>query len=157
MAQPIQHIAPTLLPGSGDFLTLAAVAVAAPAPAYTKQLEVPDGVGSVFFELKYTPASNTGAPKVAIEVTTRGTNAMRLLVIDPTLTTLSGPPAVAQQMAYVQELLLPAPGSSPTPYYFPIPYKVDRGIVGVRLLVAEYGDTGNPGEVEVYATLAYGS
>lgn len=134
------HLAAVVLPAAGAYLATTAT-TGSGAAAYTP-FEVKNVVTDILFELTYTPASATGRPKVYVALKTAAGVEMRSLV--------GSPPA------FEEELLPLSPLGSGVAYVYAVPYKVDPGIIGARLVVGEYGDASNPGTVSAYASPGYG-
>lgn len=142
MALPrTQHLASVALPAAGAYLAANAT-TSGGAAAYTP-VEVKPHVQRLLFELSYTPASGTGTPKVYVALLTASGSELRSLVGDPPT---------------LEEIVLPvSPSGVGEVWIYPIPYKVDPGVIGVRLVVGESGDTGSPGTVSAEVSFGYGS
>ena len=121
--------------------------------AYTSQsvYAVPDGAQFVTFWLAFTKGSATSYPKVKA-LLGNGTEEGSAPVVDPTITVSST--VNGQQIAYNSELLL-AQLTNITGGVVPITIDVRGGATTARLLVAEHGDTANPGTAAVTVTAGF--
>ena len=85
---------------------------------------------------------------------TEGGAATRALVLDGALTVVG---TIGTRSAYFDEVKLPVPPTGiGVAWTYHLTHRVERGLVGARLVVAEYGDTATPGTVSAYVSGGYG-
>lgn len=135
------HLASAALPAAGAYTSQAAYAV-------------PDGLRSITFWLSYTrdPAgADTGYP-VAKVLWGNGTEEAPELVVDDTIVAQTGDHATFLVWNGIHRF--PAP-STDAEVVFQVSVEVPAGATTARLLVAEEGDTTNPGTADVFLTGGY--
>ncbi len=125
-----------------------------PAGAYTNQafFEYPSpagfesGVHGITFWITYTPNGAGGAPAFRLEGTNDTEEARQLIQDDGSL-------VVAQPEGTVNVLQETVLGPiSPITTVYKLPYNVDPGETGVRLLAAEVGNIAAPGDIVIAIT-----
>jgi hypothetical protein len=125
-----------VLPGAGAFTAQA---------IYT----FPPGTRGLTFWITYTSAgAPTGGPAFRLEGT-NGTETARQLIQDDSSLAVAQPNAEVN--VEMETVLGPIPANA-TPVVYKLPYNVDPGETGVRLLAAEDGNTGAPGTILIAIT-----
>lgn len=113
---------------------------------YPNPLGFSTSVTGITFWITYTPNGAGGAPAFRLEGS-NGTEIARQLIQD------DGSLVVAQPEGMVNVLLETVLGPiDPAVTVYKLPYNVDPGEIAVRLLAAEVGNVGTPGDILIAIT-----
>lgn len=120
------------------------------AGAFTSQgfYTFPPGTRGLTFWITYTRGGAAGAPAFRLEGT-NGTEQARQLIQDDSSLAVTQPNATVN--VEMETLLGPIPADGSAVVY-KLPYTVDPGETGVRLLAAEVGNVGAPGTILIAIT-----